>query len=66
MRQQQDKAQIILLLGARSVEQLNDNLQVLDFELSQEELGEIDQIANFRAGFLWDFLHDDSVLELIH
>lgn len=66
VRQQQEKAQIIPILGARSVEQINDNLQVLDFELSQDIMDEIDQIANFRAGFPWDFLHELSVLELIH
>lgn len=66
VRQQQEKAQIIPILGARSVEQFNDNLQVLDFELSQDVMYEIDKIANFKAGFPWDFLHGDSVLELIH
>lgn len=66
VRQQQSKAQIIPILGARSVEQIEDNLEALEFELSQDHLSTIDQISDFKAGFPWSFLHDESVLELLH
>jgi aryl-alcohol dehydrogenase-like predicted oxidoreductase len=66
VRQQQEKAQIIPVLGARSVEQIEDNLKALEFELSQDHLSTIDQISDFKAGFPWSFLHDEDVLELLH
>jgi aryl-alcohol dehydrogenase-like predicted oxidoreductase len=64
--QQQNKAQIIPILGARTLEQLNDNLGVLDFDLSTEQLSLIDEFSDFELGFPWSFLHDEDVLELIH
>jgi aryl-alcohol dehydrogenase-like predicted oxidoreductase len=66
VRQQQDKAQIIPILGARSLTQLKDNLGVLDFELSPDHLQEISELSKFKIGFPWSFLHDEDVLELIH
>jgi len=66
VRQQQTKAQIIPIVGARSLEQFKDNMSVLEFEISQEIMAEIDQISDFRAGFPWDFLHENRILELIH
>lgn len=66
VRQQQHKAEIIPILGARSLAQMQDNLGVLDFELSQEQLAAMDELAEFDAGFPWSFLHDDEVLGLLH
>ena len=66
VRQQQSKALIIPILGARSLEQLQDNLGALDFELTAEQLAELDQVANFQPGFPRSFLEDDEVRHLIH
>jgi aryl-alcohol dehydrogenase-like predicted oxidoreductase len=63
---QQDRAQIIPILGVRTLEQLKDNLEVLDFELSEDQMQEITEFSDFKVGFPRSFLHDDYVLELIH
>jgi aryl-alcohol dehydrogenase-like predicted oxidoreductase len=66
VRQQQDKAQVIPILGARSAEQMRDNLGVLDFELDPQQIATIDAISDIRLGFPSDFLHDEEVIGLIH
>jgi aryl-alcohol dehydrogenase-like predicted oxidoreductase len=66
VRQQQNKATLIPILGARSLAQMQENLGVLDFELSPESLAQIDTLAGFKPGFPWDFLRDDEVLGLVH
>jgi len=64
--QQQARAQIIPILGARSLAQIEENLGILDFELRQEQLAELDAIAKFDPGFPWTFLHSEGVLNLVH
>jgi len=66
VRQQQDKAQIFPIIGARTLDQNKDNLGVLDFELSADQLLEIGDLSDFQLGFPWSFLHEEYVLELIH
>lgn len=66
VRQQQSKAQIIPILGVRTMEQLDDNMKALEFELSQEQLSVIDEFSGYKPGFPWSFLHEKDVLELIH
>jgi aryl-alcohol dehydrogenase-like predicted oxidoreductase len=66
VRQQQAIAQIIPIIGARSAKQLEDNLGVLDFELSPSQMEQIGGITEFRIGFPWEFLHEPYVLELVH
>ncbi len=63
---QQKHAQIIPILGARTLEQLKNNLGVLDFELSDDQIKEINSLSDFQLGFPRSFLHDDYVLELVH
>jgi len=45
--QQQARAQIIPILGARSLAQMEENLEILDFELAQEQLTDLDAVAKF-------------------
>jgi aryl-alcohol dehydrogenase-like predicted oxidoreductase len=66
VRQQQPKAQIIPILGARTLEQLKDNMGVLEFDLSPSQTEEISELSDFKPGFPWSFLHEEDVLELIH
>lgn len=42
---------LIPLIGARTVEQLQDNLAVLEWELSPEHLSALDQISQIDLGF---------------
>jgi aryl-alcohol dehydrogenase-like predicted oxidoreductase len=64
--QQQARAQIIPILGARSLAQMEENLGILDFVLSHEQLASLDAIAKFDPGFPWSFLHSENVLNLTH
>ncbi len=66
VRQQQDKSQIIPIIGARTLDQINDNLGVLDFKLSPDQLLEIGDLSDFQVGFPWSFLHEEYVLDLVH
>lgn len=65
VRQQQPKAQIIPILGARTERQINDNLACLEFELTPEQLQRLSGAAKIELGFPSDFLADDEVQELI-
>lgn len=53
---QQPKAQMIPILGARSEEQLKDNLAVLDWKLSDEQWKCLDEISAIDLGFPHGFL----------
>lgn len=64
--QQQHKAQVIPILGARTEAQLREDLGVLDFTLTDAQLAQLDALAEFRSGFPRSFLMDDEVLNLIH
>ncbi len=56
IRQQQNKAQMIPILGARTVEQLQDNLSVLEWQLSEEQLKRLDEASAIEMGFPHGFL----------
>lgn len=56
VRQQQDKAQMIPILGARTVTQLEDNINVLNWELSVEQLKYLDEASAINLGFPHGFL----------
>lgn len=66
VRQRQAKAQLIPILGVRNLDQLKDNLGVLEFELTSDQMKAISDLANFKPGFPWSFLHEENILELIH
>ena len=55
VRQQQDRAQMIPILGARTLAQLEDNLGVLDWELSAEQLQRLDDASHIELGFPHDW-----------
>jgi len=56
VRQQQHRAQIIPILGARTVAHLEDNLQVLEWELSDAQLKRLDEVAAYKLEFPHNFL----------
>ena len=47
---------IVPLIGARTREQLDDNLQCLDFELAPETKARLDEASHIELGFPHDFL----------
>jgi aryl-alcohol dehydrogenase-like predicted oxidoreductase len=54
---QQPKAQMIPILGARSAEQLKDNLGILDWRLSDEQWKCLDDVSAIDLGFPHGFLN---------
>lgn len=65
VRQQQTKAPIIPILGARSVKQLEDNLGALEFTLTAEQIKELTDVAEFDIGFPGNFLDVEYVRKLV-
>jgi len=53
------------IVGARTLDQLNDNLAALAVELSEAELARLDSVSRVTLGFPHDFLNLDSVRQLI-
>jgi aryl-alcohol dehydrogenase-like predicted oxidoreductase len=53
--------QMIPILGARKLEQLQDNLKCLEVTLSDEQLQKLDQVSQIELGFPHDFLSSDSM-----
>ena len=51
---QQPKAQMIPILGARTVKQLKDNLGVLDWKLTEEQWKSLDDVSKIELGFRTD------------
>jgi aryl-alcohol dehydrogenase-like predicted oxidoreductase len=65
VRQQQARAEIIPILGARTEVQIKDNLAVMDFELTSEQLETLTGAVRFDQGFPDGFLRSDHVHGLI-
>jgi aryl-alcohol dehydrogenase-like predicted oxidoreductase len=59
---QQPKAQMIPILGARSVKQLKDNLGVLDWKLSEEQWKCLDKVSAIDLGFPHGFLENNRYI----
>jgi aryl-alcohol dehydrogenase-like predicted oxidoreductase len=55
---------VIPLLGARSAEQLRDNLACLDVTLSAEHAHRLDAVSAIELGFPHDFLNAPGIREL--
>lgn len=55
VRQQQKQALMIPILGARRLDQLEDNLAVLEWELSDEQLARLDEVSKIDLGFPHDW-----------
>jgi aryl-alcohol dehydrogenase-like predicted oxidoreductase len=65
VRQQRAESQIIPIIGARSLNHIQDNLACLEFELTPEELRELSEASPIDLGFPRDFLEGDGVRRLI-
>ncbi|HLM19807.1 MAG TPA: aldo/keto reductase, partial [Acidimicrobiia bacterium] len=55
VRAQQQRAVVIPIVGARTQEQLADNLGALDVELTAAELERLDAVSRIELGFPHDF-----------
>jgi len=64
VRQQPGK--IIPIIGARTVDQLKDNLGALKFLLNKKELDKLDEISKIEHGFPHDFLNQDFIREIVY
>jgi aryl-alcohol dehydrogenase-like predicted oxidoreductase len=62
---QRTRANLIPILGARTAEQLADNLAALDLALPPELLASLDEASAIKLGFPGSFLADDEVVQLI-
>lgn len=56
VRQQTHRAQIIPILGARSLAQLDDQLAALEWSLTDEQLANLDEVASYEPEFPHTFL----------
>jgi aryl-alcohol dehydrogenase-like predicted oxidoreductase len=65
VRQQQHRAEIIPILGARTEAQVADNLAVLDWTLDDDQLTRLDKLSPIQLGFPHDFLSSGHVRGLI-
>jgi aryl-alcohol dehydrogenase-like predicted oxidoreductase len=65
VRQQQARAEVIPIVGARTEVQMKENLAVLDFELTAEHLARLSNAVPFSQDFPNGFLHSEHVRGLI-
>jgi aryl-alcohol dehydrogenase-like predicted oxidoreductase len=66
IRQQQHRAQIIPIIGARTLDQFKDNLGCLDFTLTPEQVQRLDAASRIELWFPHDFLAADTPKKLIY
>jgi aryl-alcohol dehydrogenase-like predicted oxidoreductase len=66
VRQQQHRATMVPILGARTEAQLRDNLAALEFTLAPEQLGKLDEAVAFEPGFPHDFITNPHVSQLVY
>lgn len=62
---EQDKS-MIPIIGARKVSQIEDSLQCLNIEFSDEHLQELNQVSQIQLGFPHDFLRSDGVRDVTY
>jgi len=57
---------VIPIVGARRVNQIEDNLACLEFTLSESHLAKLDEISQIDAGFPYDFLASAGARDLVY
>jgi aryl-alcohol dehydrogenase-like predicted oxidoreductase len=57
---------IIPLLGARKLEQLQDNLGAIDVTLDDAQLTRLDEASAIELGFPHDFLQSENIRDLVY
>jgi aryl-alcohol dehydrogenase-like predicted oxidoreductase len=56
---------IIPILGARRLDQLQDNMGALNVTLSPEHLARLEQASHLELGFPHDFLREEQILNMV-
>jgi diketogulonate reductase-like aldo/keto reductase len=56
----------IPIIGARSISQLEDNLECLEFTLEPDQLTRLDEASRIELGFPHDFFTKDLVRQLTY
>lgn len=59
------KGTIIPIVGARKEEQIKDNLNCLNFDLTEEQMNHLNEVSKIELGFPHDFLLSDVVKEVV-
>jgi len=62
VRQQQQRALMIPILGARTVEQLEDNLAVLEWKLDEDQMKRLEDVSRPELGFPHNFLEGNPYI----
>ncbi|HEY4832272.1 MAG TPA: aldo/keto reductase [Waddliaceae bacterium] len=57
---------IIPIVGAKTEIQLRDDLECLDFNLTDDQINRLNEISKIDIGFPYDFLNQENVRKLIH
>jgi hypothetical protein len=57
---------VLPLLGARTTDQMDDNLGVLDVELSDAHLETLDTVSAIDLGFPHNFLQEAPIRDVIY
>jgi len=65
IRARRARAQIFPIIGARTLDQLDDALGCLEFDLTDEQIARLDAVAPIDLGFPHSFLASDHVRGLI-
>jgi aryl-alcohol dehydrogenase-like predicted oxidoreductase len=56
---------VIPIVGARTVSQLEQSLQVVDFQLDNNSLQKLDEVSKLDLGFPYEFLKSENVINLL-
>jgi len=59
------KGTVIPIVGARKEEHIKDNLDCLNFDLTNEQMNKLNEISKIDLGFPHDFLLSDVVKEVV-
>jgi aryl-alcohol dehydrogenase-like predicted oxidoreductase len=57
---------ILPLVGARTEEQIHDNLCALDIELSEGHMDTLNEVSSIELGFPHDFLRQDGIRNVVY
>ena len=66
IRHQTERGVIVPIVGARTQDQMKDNLGSLELELSSDKLEALNEISKIELGFPHDFLSSDIIKTLIY
>ena len=57
---------IIPIIGAKTEKQLKDNLECLNFTLSEEHMKQLSEASKIDMGFPHDFLTSETIVDIIY